>query len=264
MPFTEAQGIRYLQFESLSRPEIVHAIFTRQGGVSPAPWRSLNVGGMVGDRRERVAENRRRAFEALDLNPGTLYDVWQVHGKRVVNTDAARPAHVPHEKADAILTNTPGITLFMRFADCVPILLYDPVQRAIGLVHAGWKGTVLGTIVEAVSAMRYRYETSPENILAAIGPSIGPQHYQVGLEVIAQIKKRFADRQRALLISENGRVNLDLWAANRILLEESGVNQIEEARICTACSLDEWYSHRAESGRTGRFGALIALNEDFS
>jgi len=264
MPFNEAQGIRYLKFESLSRPEIVHAIFTRQGGVSPAPWRSLNVGGTVGDRQEHVAENRRLAFEALDLNLGSLYDVWQVHGKRVVNTDAPRPAHAPYEKADAILTDTPGITLFMRFADCVPILLYDPIQRAVGLVHAGWKGTVLGTVVEAVTAMQNRYGTSPENILAAIGPSIGPQHYQVGPEVIAQVKRRFGDGHRALLVSENGRVNLDLWAANRILLEESGVNRIEEAQICTACSLDEWYSHRAESGRTGRFGALIALKEDIS
>jgi YfiH family protein len=264
MTFKEAQGLRYLQFESLSRPEIVHAIFTRQGGVSPAPWLSLNVGGTVGDRQERVAENRRRAFEALDLDPGSLYDVWQVHGKRVVCTASPRPAHIPHEKADAILTSTPGITLFMRFADCVPILLFDPIQRAVGLVHAGWKGTVLGTVIEAVKAMQSCYGTDPENILAAIGPSIGPQHYQVGGEVIAQVKKRFADGHRALLIPENGRINLDLWSANRILLEKSGVNQIEEARICTACSLDEWYSHRAESGRTGRFGALIALNEDFS
>ena len=263
MPFNEAQGIRYLQFESLSRPEIVHAIFTRQGGVSPAPWRSLNVGGTVGDRQERVAENRRRAIKALDLDPGSLYDVWQVHGKRVVNTDAPRPAHVPHERADAILTDKPGIALFMRFADCVPILLYDPIRKVIGLVHAGWKGTLLGTVSEAVDAMQNRYASKPGHILAAIGPSIGAHHYQVGPEVVTQVKNRFGDHHHSLLISQNGRVNLDLWAANHLLLEESGVRKIELAGICTACSLEHWYSHRAESGRTGRFGALIALKKEY-
>jgi YfiH family protein len=262
MSFQTAQGIRYLAFESLSRPEIVHAIFTRQGGVSPGPWRSLNVGGTVGDRQERVVANRRRAFEAVGLNAQSMYDVWQVHGQRVVHTDSPRPAHIPHEKADAILTNEPGVTLFMRFADCVPVLLYDPVRSVVGLVHAGWKGTVLGTVSAAIEAMQNRYGTNPGDILAAIGPSIGAHHYPVGPEVVAQVENRFVDRHHTLLIAQNGQVNLDLWAANRLLLERSGVQRIEEARICTACNLEHWYSHRAESGNTGRFGALIALKEE--
>jgi YfiH family protein len=217
------------------------------------------VGGTVGDDPENVVENRRRAFQAVRRKLETNYDVWQVHSAEVVCTSAPRPASQPHIKADAILTDQPGVTLFMRFADCVPILLYDPQQKAIGLVHAGWQGTVRRTTEAAVKAMQARYGSRPENILAGIGPSIGAHHYEVGPEVIEQVQAAFGSEARALLPAHDGAVQFDLWQANRLVLNQAGVREVELANLCTACHLEDWFSHRAEKGRTGRFGALIGL-----
>lgn len=259
MPFHQQDSISYYTFNLLTEARVKHAVFTRQGGVSPEPWQALNVGATVGDDLNRVAENRRRAFYAVGRSVETLYDVWQVHSADVVRADSPRPAHVPHLKADAILTDRPEVTLFMRFADCVPILLYDPGHRAVGLLHAGWKGTVSCTARAAVQAMRDQWGTRPGEILAAIGPSIGAHHYPVGPEVITQVQETFGQDAEGLLPARDGAVQFDLWAANRLVLEGSGVRHIEIAGICTACDLSNWYSHRAEHGRTGRFGALIAL-----
>jgi hypothetical protein len=147
----------------------------------------------------------------------------------------------------------------MRFADCVPVLLHDPVRGVVGLAHAGWMGTVRGTITAAVSAMQSGFGSAPEDIRAGIGPSIGPDHYQVGEDVAAQVRQAFGPDSDRLLAVRDGSIFFDLWAANRLHLQRAGVRQIELAGLCTACHLDDWYSHRAEHGRTGRFGALIAL-----
>ena len=258
MPFSANNGLRYYTFDSLPNT-VVHGVLTRQGGVSPAPWHSLNVGGTVGDDRERVQENRTRSFEALGRRLDSLFDVWQVHSADVVFSEAPRPPGVDHHKADVIFTDRPEVTLYMRFADCVPVLLHDPKKHVVGIAHAGWLGTVRGVSSAAVSAMRERYGSKPEDILAAIGPSIGVDHYEVGPDVIAQVEQAFGDASRKLIEMHNGKTHLDLWAANRMQLEQSGVGQVEVAGICTACHLDDWYSHRAEKGKTGRFGALIAL-----
>jgi len=258
MPFQSHAGVRYFSFESLDS-SVTQALFTRQGGVSPAPWASLNVGGTVGDQPERVRENRLRAFAALGRDPVTLFDVWQVHGVNVVIADAPHPPQVPHQQADAILTDKPGLTLFMRFADCVPILLYDPVRKVVGMAHAGWMGTVRGTLRATIETMRARFGTRPADLQAAIGSSIGPDHYAVGPDVVAQVRQVFGEDASGLLSMLDGGVHFDLWAANRLLLEQAGVRQIEVAGLCTACHVDDWYSHRAEKGRTGRFGAMIGL-----
>jgi len=264
MPFHQAGEIRYFTFESLDRAGISHGAITRRGGVSPQPWSSLNVGGTVGDEAERVSENRQRSFQALERPYASLFDVWQVHGKEVVCAIAPRRPEHAHQKADAILTDRPDVTLFMRFADCVPIFLFDPFQKVVGLAHAGWLGTVLYTAAAAVQAMQVCYGSRPQDILAGIGPSIGAHHYEVGPEVVTQVKAAFGVDASAVLSPANGatregRALLDLWAANRIVLERAGVQRIEIAGICTACSVDDWYSHRGEKGQTGRFGALIAL-----
>ncbi len=258
MPFCHNNGVRYYTFDLFPRT-VMQAVFTRQGGVSPAPWDSLNVGGTVGDDRERVQENRVRSFAALGRHIDSLFDVWQVHSAEAVFADAPRPPEVDHAQADIIFTDQPAVTLYMRFADCVPILLHDPEKHVVGLAHAGWLGTVRAASAAAVKAMTQRYGSRPENIQAAIGPSIGVDHYAVRPDVIAKVQQAFgADAQR-LIDARDGKTYLDLWAANRLQLEQSGVTQIEVAGICTACHLDDWYSHRAEKGKTGRFGALIAL-----
>jgi polyphenol oxidase len=262
MPFREAKGLRYYTFDSLDGQPLIQAVFTRRGGVSQAPWASLNLGGTVGDDPDHVLTNRQRAFQSLGLDLAECYDVWQVHSSEVVITDRARPASQAHLKADAILTDRPGLTLFMRFADCAPILLYDPQRKVIGLVHAGWKGTVNQIVGRAVEAMQAAYQTRPADILAAIGPSIGPHHYEVGEEVVTQVRQVFGQQASEFLQpgAGNGRLQLDLWEANRRVLENSGVRQVELCGICTACHSEDWYSHRAEHGKTGRFGAVIQLN----
>ncbi len=262
MPFVAFRGLRYYVFEHLTAAGVVHGVFTRRGGVSPAPWQSLNMGATVGDDWGRVQFNIRLAFEALGLSVGSRYDVWLTHGRDAVVARSPRPlaSPLPPRKADIALTDRPEVTLVMRFADCVPVLLYDPRRQALALAHAGWRGTVLGTAAAAVQAMTQAFGSRPADLLAAIGPSIGPDHYEVGPEVVAAVEGAFPDAAR-FLPRFGQRRHFDLWAANRWHLLQAGVPaaHIEVAEICTACHVDDWYSHRAERGRTGRFGVLLAL-----
>lgn len=258
MPFHKTDGLRYLTFDCFPK-NMVHAIFTRQGGLSPEPWNSLNVGGTVGDEHERVAENRLRAFRALGRDPRSMFDVWQVHSADVVIANTPHFSRPPEFKADAILTDRPDVTLFMRFADCVPILLHDPQKGIVGIVHAGWQGTVKKVLKETIRSMQAAYGSNPADVLAAIGPSIGPDHYEIGPDVVERVRASFNGHAQALLHTHAGRVHFDLWAANRLTLEQAGVGQVEVAGLCTACLPNDWYSHRAEKGKTGRFGALVGL-----
>jgi polyphenol oxidase len=254
-------GLEVLQFENPGFSGCMHGFFTRKGGVSIGQWTSLNQGGTVGDERLRTIENRKRAFDFFDRQVESIFDVWQVHGNTVICAEKPRVLDEPHTKADAILTNKPELTLFMRFADCVPILLFDPVKKVVGGVHAGWKGTVNNIVGDAVRTLIDHYDVNPGDIIAGIGPSIGPDHYIVGEEVHEMALKTFsADIHQVVSIIE-GKTHFNLWRANEYLLEKQGVKAIECAQICTACNLGDWYSHRAENGATGRFGALIALEE---
>lgn len=260
MNLVQVAGLRYYQSESFKN-KIIHGFFTRQGGVSPNPWHSLNVGGLIGDERVNVVENRRRIFDAVNLPVETIFDVWQVHGKGVVITDRSRQLSEPHLRADAILTDRINITLFMRFADCVPVMLYDPYKQVIGLIHAGWPGTVKKICSEAVKEMLTNFNCHCENILAVIGPSIGPDHYEIKQDVQEQIAEAFNFDISSIIIQRDGRFFLDLWKANWLILEQAGIKHIEVMGICTGCNTQDWYSHRVETGNTGRFGALIVLTE---
>jgi YfiH family protein len=258
MPFIEKDGLRYYQFE-IFPPSLCQAVFTRQGGVSPSPWDTLNVGGTVGDDAARVRENRRRSFSAVGRQLESMFDVWQIHSADVVLAQAPRRVEEGYRKADVIVTDRPEVTLYMRFADCVPVLLYDPVRAVIGMVHAGWLGTVRGASLAVVEAMITNFGSKPSDILTGIGPSIGPDHYEVGSDVLRQVRHAFGADAAALLQSREGRTYLDLWAANCLQLQRKGVEHIEVSRLCSACHTGDWFSHRAEKGRTGRFGALLAL-----
>lgn len=264
MPFAENNSIRYYRFTSFVEANVTHAIFTRHGGVSPKPWDSLNVGGTVGDHPSRVNENYKRALQVFGRTPESIFDVYQVHGAKAVCAEVPRQKYTPHQKADIILTNKKGITLFMRFADCVPVLLFDPKHLVIGIVHAGWKGTVKQAVSVAISVMKKQYSSNPVEILAGIGPSICKRHYEVGSDVIQFVEYVFGNNASKILSKIDGKLNnpkalLDLWTANRLILERTGVRSIEISNICTACHLEDWYSHRREQGKTGRFGVLISL-----
>jgi polyphenol oxidase len=253
-------GLDFVQFESLAKYPLHQGIFGRKGGVSPEPWSSLNLGGLSGDSRENIIENRKRIFSCFDLPVESIFDVWQVHGNRVICTDAARPLDQDHDKADAIFTDNPRVTLFMRFADCVPLFFFDPVKKLIGIAHAGRIGTLNRIAEDCVKAMKETYGTRVDDIRAGIGPSIGPDHYEVKEDVASDAEACFADTEGILRQSPDGRIYLNLWEANRRILEEAGIRHIETAGICTACHTGDWFSHRAENGKTGRFGALLALN----
>jgi purine-nucleoside/S-methyl-5'-thioadenosine phosphorylase / adenosine deaminase len=255
-------GPVYYQFEQwLDTPSIVHAVFTRLGGTSAAPWDSLNVGGTVGDRPDAVKRNLDLMYETLELDGGRACTVWQVHSADAVVADEPPPGRRWLARADGVVTNRPGVPLTMRFADCVPILFFDPRQRAIGMAHAGWRGTVRQVVASTLRAMQTAFGTDPADVQAAIGPSIGPDHYQVGPEVVEAVRQAFGSSDGLVRKASDGTDYLDLWAANRLALERAGVHQIEVAGMCTASNVAEFYSHRAERGRTGRFGVMIALTE---
>lgn len=258
MPFDQSDGLRYYQFDIFSK-NILNAVFTRQGGISPEPWTSLNLSISVGDDPARVAENRVHAFNALGRNPASIHDAWLIHGTDVIFADAPRSLDAPTQKADILFTDNPEVSLFMRFADCVPLLFHDPKKNVIGISHAGWMGTVKGVAEVSVQAMQERYGSNPQDIVVGIGPSISADHYEVGEEVAAQFREKYGKDSEQVIQVRDEKIYLDLWAANALQLQKMGVEHIQISGLCTACHLDDWYSHRAEKGKTGRFGVLLAM-----
>lgn len=254
----ERNELRYYQFDIFSK-DVINAVFTRQGGVSPEPWHSLNLSISVGDEPERVAANRVRAFEALGRDPASIHDVWLVHGTDIIYADNPRPLSEPPHKADILFTDNPNVSLFMRFADCVPLLFHDPKKGVVGIAHAGWMGTVKGVAEASIKGMQARYGSDPADVVVGIGPSISVDQYEVGEEVAAQFREKYGADSDRILQMRNGKIHLDLWMANVIQLQNMGVEQIQVSGLCTASHLDDWFSHRAEKGKTGRFGALLAL-----
>ncbi|HDN79813.1 MAG: peptidoglycan editing factor PgeF [Chloroflexi bacterium] len=250
-------GLVFYRFNSLGGFDgLVQAVFTRLGGVSRPPFDSLNVGHTVGDDLEAVEANHRLIFRTLGISPHQTVTSYLVHSTRVAVVDKLHLGKVI-PATDGLVTNVPGVFLILRFADCVPIILYDPEERAVGLIHAGWKGSILGIAAEAVRTMVQAFGSHPEDIVAGIGPSIGPCCYEVGEEVVELAQEHLASPP--LVKGSNGAVHLDLWELNRRYLAEAGVKQVEVAQICTACHRDEFFSHRASRGRTGRFAVIVGI-----
>jgi YfiH family protein len=253
----DQQGLVYYRFPSMN---VKHGVFTRAGGVSQGPWSSLNLGGNVGDDPEAVFENFRRVFDVLGVSEDHACAVWQVHSADTVVVDGPVSGRRWVALADGMVTEKADTPLVMRFADCVPVLLHDPVQEVIGVAHAGWRGTVQGAGVSVVRTMVDGFGSSVENIRAGIGPSIGPDCYQVGEEVVAAVDAYFGDNHGLIKRDpSDGTAYLNLWEANAVDLRRNGVEQVEVAGICTATNTHEFFSHRAENGKTGRFVAVISL-----
>jgi YfiH family protein len=253
----ESDGLTTYQFEGLASHELRHAVFTRRGGVSTGHLASLNVGRSVGDDPQRLADNHARIYAHLGIDTSQVATSQQVHGNRVARISSEDGGNT-QPATDALITDVPAIALMLRFADCQPILLYDPEHHALGLVHAGWRGVALGIVRRAVEAMQAAFGTRPAVLWAGLGPCIGPCCYQVGNEVASALGYVLADWRDALVHTDRGWW-LDLSAANGQLLQQVGVRTVERSRLCTACRLDEFYSHRAEGGRTGRFAVLAML-----
>jgi YfiH family protein len=255
-----SDGIVSYQFENFNPGQVSHALYTRLGGVSEGPYTSLNLGGTCGDVPGHVKENHLRLFKNFGRPFESRFDVWQVHGDTIHFTDHPRPETQKHQPGDAIFTRNPEVTLVMRFADCVPILFHDPVQKAVGIVHAGWQGTLIEVAAMAVRALADHYGSNPKDLIVGIGPSICGNCYQVGEDLRKKFLARWGEKALDFINMKDDGYYLDLWAANEWILRSAGVMKVEQANICTAENLDEWYSYRKEKGLTGRFAVAIALN----
>ncbi len=253
-------------FTSFAARGIQHGISTRLGGYSTAPFASLNLGLHVEDKPEVVWHNRQLFCQAVGLEPDKVVTTEQIHGdvvRLVTAADAGHGCRHYHEAikgTDALITNTPGLPLMLFFADCVPVLIADPVSRAIGISHAGWKGTVAKIAQKTVLAMQQQFNTNPADCLIGIGPSIGSCCYEVDEAVVSKLKTGFRQWEK-LVTPKQGRWLLNLWEANREQLKEIGVedNNITISQVCTADNTEIFFSHRNECGHTGRFGAIISL-----
>ncbi|MGZ4112434.1 MAG: peptidoglycan editing factor PgeF [Tumebacillaceae bacterium] len=247
---------------------IVARFTDRLHGSSAAPYTSCNLGLHVGDDPLHVVQNRERVAASL----GVSLDSWvagdQVHGDTVtVVTEEMRGRGARAQAdllpaTDALITNVPGITLSTYAADCVPLLFADDAQEAIGVAHAGWKGTVAKIAAKTVRQMATEFGTDPDTVRVLVGPAIGPCCYEVDERVADRVRAAFADRHQELLTpNENGRWQLDLWQANICALQEAGVplENIHRENKCTSCDVDTYFSHRKENGQTGRHAGIIAL-----
>ena len=299
--------VRYLQFSQLQPfSEITHGVFTRHGGYSAGPYKGLNVSSGVGDDPESAIRNRLLVLETLGLQDSPCATLWQVHGADVALLDPDNETwddwrtdwpyrsysvdgrellwtFKARRKADAILTRQRGIPLVLSFADCVPIVLYDPVQRVIGIAHGGWRGTARGVALAAIEMMRSRFDSQSGDIRASLAPSIGPCCYEVSENVRALFLGQeafptmptderyrgavsesavFSTRQRADRLMPT--LHLDLWETNRNQLLMAGLlpEHIELPGLCTSCRTDLFFSHRAEQGKTGRFPVVVALKDE--
>jgi YfiH family protein len=253
--------IPHFQFETFPNGRIQHAIFTRQGGVSPAPFDSLNLSVSVPDDKARVYANRRQAYGIFGRDTDTVVHAHLVHGNQVARvTQQQNGTWIAH--ADGLITNEPDCALTMNYADCTPIFLYDPVNHAIGLGHAGWKGAVNDLPGAMVRAMQQTFGSEPAQLLAGIGPCICFDRYEVDEPLVSNVKAAFPNWTHLLRKpagKENGRYHFDLPAANQHNLSQAGVKNIEQSGLCTATRTDLFFSHRAEKGKTGRFGTIFIL-----
>lgn len=251
---------------------VVAAFTTRRGGVSRGHLAQCNLGLAVGDDPEAVLANRRLALDGVGLPLASVVAAEQVHGDRVARVGrseagrgaTARETAIPG--VDALITDEARLTLMIGCADCVPVYLLAPERPAIGLAHAGWRGTVGRIAAKTVRAMTEAFGSRPEAMLAAVGPSIGPCCYEVDEPVAGPVRRAFGQAADGLLIPQDrpGRWRLDLWEANRLTLLGAGLRpeNIGVAGLCTACHQDRFFSHRASDGRAGRMAALLALRPE--
>ncbi len=259
--------IPLFQFDTLpTNGDVEQVVFSRHGGVSLAPFSSLNLSVSVSDNKANVFANRARAYATHSRTNGTLVHAYLTHGSTVAQvTNRHNGQYVG--PVDGLITNERDCGLTMNYADCSPIFLFDPVNRAIALGHAGWKGAAHDLPGALVRSMQQHFDSDPASLLAGIGPSIGPCCYKVGEPVLTEVRRSFQNAESLLKSAAKSEHEpasrehryFDLPEANRRRLECAGVHQVEVAELCTACRTDLFFSHRAEQGRTGRFGALIIL-----
>lgn len=271
MKVVEREGVPFLVFPGLDETEaVIHGFSTRMGGVSEGMFSSMNLSFARGDEEGRVRENFARLGRAMGFDCRNLVFSDQTHTSNVrVVTEADRGKGFVREKdyrdVDGLVTNVPGLVLAAFYADCVPLFLVDPVHRAVGLSHSGWKGTVGKIGKRTVELMKEQYGTRPEDLTAAIGPSICQDCYEVSGDVIGQFQEAFEETYWKEIFYEkpDGKYQLNLWRANELIFREAGLlpERILTTDLCTCCNAKLLFSHRASKGKRGNLGAFLMLKE---
>lgn len=261
--------VLYLSYPLLENTGIVrHGFSTRVGGVSEGIWDSMNLSFSRGDDEFKVRENFRRMAEAIGVKADSLVFAAQTHTtnvRKVTLDDKGKGIVRPldYQDVDGLITNEPGICLTTFYADCVPLFFIDPVHKAIGLSHSGWRGTVGKMGKATLEKMAKEYGTNPKDVVAAIGPSICQDCYEVSEDVIDKFKEAFDEKHWSVLFyqKENKKYQLNLWKANEIILKEAGVleKNIAVTNVCTNCNSEILFSHRATGGARGSLAAFMAL-----
>lgn len=265
----EVGGVPYLAYPLLEKTELVrHGFSTRLGGVSKGVCSTMNLSFARGDDEEAVRENYRRMAAALHVEEDSFVLSAQTHTTNirvVTEKDRGKGLIEPldYSNVDGLVTDEPGLCLTTFYADCVPLFFLDPVKKVIGLSHSGWRGTV-GRIGErTLAVMKDTYGSNPENVLAAIGPSICQSCYEVSEDVINAFRQHFSEKDWKVLFyrKENGKYQLNLWKANEIVLKEAGIREenLAVTNLCTCCNSELLFSHRASEGKRGNLAAFLAL-----
>lgn len=266
----EGYVLPYLSFSSYEAlPYIRHMFTTREGGVSKDIYESLNLSFTRGDDETAVLENYRRVAQALGTSIDHIVTSDQTHttnvrpvGKEDLGKGITRPRD--YKDVDGMITDQPGVLLATFYADCVPLYFVDPVHKAIGLSHSGWRGTVGRMGQATVEAMERSFGSQPKDLLCAIGPSICQDCYEVSRDVAEAFIFAFPTHEKEILqAGALGKYQLDLWKANEIVLAEAGVlkEHIDLAGLCTCCNSSILFSHRASKGKRGNLGAFLMLTE---
>ena len=264
----EDKSVPLLYFPILENTGIVeHCFTTRAGGVSEGIFDSLNLSFTRGDDESAVMENYDRLAAALDTRKEQFVCTDQTHTTNVIRVGKEDCGYgvtrqKPYTDVDGLVTDEPGVVLSTFFADCVPLYFVDTVNRAIGLSHSGWRGTVGRMGQRTLEKMATEFGTNPKDVVAAIGPSICQDCYEVSEDVAEEFIKEFSGHADEILINKgNGKYQLDLWKTNEIVLIEAGVKKenIAVTNICTCCNPDVLFSHRASKGKRGNLGAFMYI-----
>jgi YfiH family protein len=265
----ESEEPGFLRLSFFDELGVRHAFSTRKGGVSAAPYHTLNLGLSVGDNPAAVRENRHRYFSVLGLDPSRIVRVRQVHGSDVLVVDPALAGRSRFPRLlldddylyDAMVTDVPGLGLTISTADCLPIFLADPRRRVIGAVHAGWRSSVERIVERALRKMHEVYSTDPADCYVAVGPGIRGCCYEVDEPVITKLEGACNAWQACVKPAGENHWMLDLARLNVAILGEMGVRleRVLDIGLCTACRSDLFYSYRAEKPKTGRMMSVIAL-----
>jgi YfiH family protein len=244
---------RVLRSELLSRLGFAHGFSLRHGGVSAAPFASLNLGRAVGDDPLAVAENHRRMAEAVGYRHETLFELSQVHGRHVREVRAAEaPAEVRREEGDALLACEAGVAIGVRAADCLPLLVVDPESRAVSAVHAGWRGTVAGVALAALDALRAATGAPASRLHAAVFPHIRACCFEVGSDVAAEIQRVVPGERVVDASREKPHVALARVITAQLVAAGVPHAQLDDVAGCTRCDAERFFSYRRDGKRSGR------------